>query len=215
MHPPGPARPPNPPSRLPPSLLLRPHRDSAAPRRTTSPSRAMRIRPPPRPPPRYFSRTRPLTSLAHSASSSPPRSPSTPERHHRRPQSLSRPPAAPRPLTLSVSSARVDSFVWWPQLELGGAAASDPLRPLLRLSSIFFVSGAAPAAPKPPPSLLVCSTVSSPSSPLSSPRPNVLVVAASYVPEPITAGAHRRRASGDQMVPLQCPFSSPAHVEPA
>ena len=40
------------------------------------------------------------------------------------------------------------------------------------------------------------------------------VVAVSYVPEPITAGAHRRRASGDQMVPRQCPFSSPARVGP-
>ena len=62
----------------------------------------------------------------------------------------SRPPAAPRPLTLSVSFARLDSFDWRPPLEPGSTAAAVHPRPHLRLPSISFDSGDVSTATKPP-----------------------------------------------------------------
>ena len=83
-----------------------------------------------------------LPRLPSPLASSPPRStrsspslsrsPASPERHRRRPPSSPRPPSTSSLGCTSTSSAGVDSFERWPQLGLGGAAAPDPLRPLLR-----------------------------------------------------------------------------------
>ena len=73
-----------------------------------------------------------LASQIHALFPSLSRSPASPERHRRRPPSSLRPPSTPSLGCTSTSSAGVDSFERWPQLGLGGAAAPDPLRPLLR-----------------------------------------------------------------------------------
>ena len=130
--------------------------EGARPRVAAGPPRRRRegIRPPRRLGPlASHLPTCPLSlSLLSPTRSLRPSSPPDPRPKHsrHRPPLLSRPPAAPRPLTLTVRSAVVLSIDRWPQLELGSTEAPDPFRPRLRSSPPFFVSGAVSAATKPP-----------------------------------------------------------------
>ena len=101
----------------------------------------------------------------------------------------------------------------WPQLELGGAAATTPF---------FHISGRRRSSPAPTTPLLLLNPQGPPCVPLGDPRflpslsrrRSLVVRAAPNLPERVTAHARRRQPSGDHLVPGMRPTRSPHRVEP-